>query len=426
MSTRKTLLQNIARELGWRTGSVSSGAAQNVVLDGYSVGEDNYYNGWTLCMPDAATAADMERVVTAWDDSSRTAYWVNARTDTTYTSETYILIPPYDITLDEVRTAINDVLAECRFTTYVAIPTLQDERFYRLGRFSWVRYPDDVDGVFTRNSPNLLSNSQFDAWGAGASAAPSSWVLAGSGGTVARATTVPRGYYGATITRSGADTTLTQTLGRIYTQLAGQSMTFSSYVRATVASRARIGISDGLTTTYSSYHTGGGGDELLSVSKTLAAGATSLSVILSVDTNDTSATFSNAVAQEGSSVDPNLTTTGDQSWEMRETTAARVRSIGDQVVIELPSATSRGSQIVVSTGMPYPALTADSDSTDAPDSLVLHGAVDQVVSRMRKGQSRDRLEALRARHHNQFIRLSGRRRERPTVEITSQNVTRGA
>lgn len=430
MSTRKAVLAQVARELGWRTGSWGTGlsSATTFNIDGNFEGDSNAYVGWTIWMPDAANAADQARTITVWNPTTLTVTWSGSRTDTTYTNETYILIPPGDLTLDDLRTAFNDVLAEIRQTTHFAIPTVQDEKVYRLGRLSWVRYADDVDGVFLRSSPNLVANSQFDAWGAGASAAPSGWVLAGAAGTVARASSgVARGYYGATLTRAGADTTLTQTIGLLNAQIAGESVTMGCWVRATVASRARIGISDGLTTTYSSYHTGGGGDELLTVTKALSASATGLSVIASVDTGDTSATFSNAVSVEGGSIPEQLTETGDHAAAMRSLDGeARVRQSGDQVSVELASARGRGSQLVVVSGQPYPSLSADSDSTDCPDSILIHGIVDQAVSRMRKGQARDRLEGLRLRHHQQYMVLSKRRRERPVAEMPTRAVVVGA
>jgi hypothetical protein len=51
-------------------------------------------------------------------------------------------------------------------------------------------------------------------------------------------------------------------------------------VRASVAGAARLGITDSTTTTYGSYHTGGGAYETLSVTATVASGTTSLIVAI--------------------------------------------------------------------------------------------------------------------------------------------------
>lgn len=426
MSTRKTLIQQVARELGWRTGSIASGTATAAVLDGYYEGDSSAYVGWTVWMPDAATAVDRARIITSWAPATLTATWADARTDTTYTSETYILVPPGDIGIDDLETAINDSLAEVRFTVRSVIPTLDHERYYRLGRLSWIRYIDDVDAVFVRESPNMLANQDFHAWGAGEALAPSNWTLAGVSATVARTSSgVARGHYGVTLTRAGADATLTQSLGQLNGQFAGETLTFGCWVRASAATRGRIGISDGLTTTYSSYHTGGSGDEYLTVSKALSASMTGLSVILSQDTGNSATTFSMPSLVHADSILDDLQDVGDSAWREKQADY-RLRQTGDQVTIELSESLGKGRQLVVVSGMSYPALTSDTDTTDCPDSIILHGAIDQAVSRMRKGQARDRLEPLRARHHREFMLLSGRRRERPSIETPRRAVVYGA
>ncbi len=425
MSTRASIMQQVARELGWRTGSIASGTATTIVLDGHYEGDTAGYVGWTAWMPDAANTADKARIITAWAPDTLTAT-IGTRTDTTYTAETYVLVPPGDLGLDDIRSAINDSLAETRQTTRSVLPLLDRERLYRLGRFSWIRFEDDIDGVWQKNSKNMLTNSQFETWGAGASLAPSSWVLAGASAAVARASSgVARGYYGATITRTGADATLTQSLGLLNGQYAGVPITLGCWVRATVAARARIGISDGLTTTYSSYHTGGGGDEYLTVTKTPAAGMTALDAIASVDTGNTSATFSNAALAEGAAIQDEQKEIGDQFWQDHPI-QHRLRQIGDQMAVELTGSHARGDQLVIVSGQSFPALTADTDSTDCPDSVLLHGTIAQAVGRMRKGQARDRLEPLRAIHARQWRLLSNRRRERPQVEVPRRMVVTGA
>jgi hypothetical protein len=429
MSTRSVILAAVARDLGWGTGSISSGGAQTAVLGSHigGFGDDHALMGWTLVMPDAATSADQERTIETWDDSAGAAYWVTARTDTTYTSETYFLVPPGDYARQDIYTAINDSLTQTRITVPTVLPTIDSERLYRLGRISWLRSREDVDAVFYRASPNLVDNSQFDVWGAGTALAPTSWVLAGASATVARATAgAVRGYYGVTLTRVGADATLTQTVGLLNGQLQGEAVSAACYVRATVATRARIGISDGLTTTYSSYHTGGGGDELLTVSKTLSATGTNLQFVMSVDTGDTSATFNNFVAMEGSSVVAQLTDTGDEAYRLQELPGARIRQVGDQQAVALTWAKARRGQIVVYSAQPYPSLSSDTASTLCPDDVIVPGAVYELVSRMRKGQERDRLEILLGRRRQEYLGLARTLREYPVVPTRGQTVILGA
>jgi len=64
----------------------------------------------------------------------------------------------------------------------------------------------------------------------------------------------------------------------------GTKVTFKMWAMAGNVSTARIGIHDGVTPSYSSYHTGGGGWEQLSVTKTMGVAATELTLYLMRDT----------------------------------------------------------------------------------------------------------------------------------------------
>lgn len=151
---------------------------------------------------------------------------------------------------------------------------------------------------------NLIKNASMESWGAGTTSAPTGWTLAGAGASTARnGTNFSHGTYAADLVRAGTDTTLTQDCiaaagGQTYLR---ESRTYSltGRVRATVATRGRIGINDGVTTTYSSYHTGGSSFETLAVTKALSTSATKLEVTLSVDTGDTTAQFDGLMLTEG-------------------------------------------------------------------------------------------------------------------------------
>ena len=418
----------MARRLGAWTGSISSGGANSVVLDRVGTsGDDKLIEGDIIWMLDAANETDKDRRIEEWDDSEGTIKWLKARSDTTYTSETYIILPGQgEWSRFDFYTALNDRLAITRRSVPSSIPTIKDETTYRLGNLSWVRSRGDVDQVFYRPSPNPIDNAQFDNWKDGSSSAPTRWVLAGTGGTVARTSSnLTRGFYGASVTRAGADTTITQTIGLLNGQLAGQDVTFECDVYATVASRARIGISDGLTTTYSSYHTGGSGVERLAVDKTLSASATTLQVICSVDTGDTSATFSHAASQEGSSVDSALTDTGDSAHRLREL-RYEIREYGGQVVIELASALARGSQLVVYTGQPYPSLSADTGSTDCPDAVIVPGALYELGRRYPKGKLYDRYQKIMEECGREYSIAASRLRQVPVPQSQGRVLVRSA
>lgn len=415
MSTRAAILRLVSRRMGYRTGDIASGTANTAVLSGLinTTSDDYALKGWTLMMPDAANETDKERVIDEWDASSGTASWLNARSDTTYTSETYIVIPPADYQRIDMTTAINDRLNATRRTVKTVIPTIQGETIYHLTKCDWLRSRHDVDGVTFRFSPNLVDNGQFDNWKSGSSSAPTQWTLAGSGATVARTTSnVPRGAYGVTLTRVGAGATLTQSVGLLNGQLASLPVTVEAWVTASVASRARVGISDGTSTTYSSYHTGGSTPELLSVTATLASSASACDVILSVDTGDTSATFAHVVAQQDSAVTEGLQDNGDGAFSEGDIPHS-VDESGGVVTIKLGSARSRGAQLVVYTAQPYPSMTSDSDSTDCPDSVIVPGAVYEMVRGHRKGDDRTRLDRLQAMCGSEYTRSARNLRQKP-------------
>lgn len=152
---------------------------------------------------------------------------------------------------------------------------------------------------------NLVSNGDFENWSAGTSVAPDGWILSGSGAAIAReASIIKLGTYSAKLTRNSNDCIIYQTF---YTERGinywkSRKVTASCWVYATVADRARIGITDGISDTiYSSYHTGNSTWQFLTVTTTLSSGATTSHVDLRIDTGDTSAYFDGAMCVEGES-----------------------------------------------------------------------------------------------------------------------------
>jgi hypothetical protein len=152
---------------------------------------------------------------------------------------------------------------------------------------------------------NLLQNGSFENWENGTAAAPNAWTLTGASATVAQeATTIKHGTYSAKVTRSGTDCHLSQDA---YTQLGStyirsRTIVFGAWVYATVASRVRLRLYDGTTTTNSSYHSGGSSWEFLTVTATVGNSATSVQVGLAVDTGNTSGYIDGVAVIEGSTI----------------------------------------------------------------------------------------------------------------------------
>jgi len=144
-------------------------------------------------------------------------------------------------------------------------------------------------------SNDWLPNGDFEDWAS--SSNPDHWTLTTL--TAAKSTTtLGYGTYSLKLTRAGADGSLacTSTNWSRLRDLAGQTVEFWCWVKASSASQARLSISDGITTTYSpTYHTGGGNWELLKVQGVaLDADAASISASLLVTTTSGDVYFDKA------------------------------------------------------------------------------------------------------------------------------------
>lgn len=160
---------------------------------------------------------------------------------------------------------------------------------------------------------NILPWSGMEDWENGAASAPTEHTLSGSGATIAReASTVKVGTYSAAVTRVGNDTTLYYDVPT-YTDFKGKKMTFGCWVYATVASRGRIAISDGVGSTNSSYHTGGSGWERLSVTHDVDSSATRIRVEMHVNTGNTTVYFDDGKLFDGGNDQTILTDIADVS-----------------------------------------------------------------------------------------------------------------
>jgi hypothetical protein len=137
---------------------------------------------------------------------------------------------------------------------------------------------------------NFIPNDCFLVWSLGDALAPDFTVLSGAGAAVARcgnglgdATTVGYGDFCARLTYGAALARLTWScipaadFGRA-TGLRGRRVSAGVRVRSSTAGIARITISDGILSTSSAFHSGGGGSEWLSVVHLMSGAATELSV----------------------------------------------------------------------------------------------------------------------------------------------------
>ena len=170
-------------------------------------------------------------------------------------------------------------------------------------------------------------------------------------------------------------------------QLRGSNLTITADVVSSDASALIAIVDDSGSTTKA--HGGGGGTETLSVTHTIASTTTRIRFRLQVDTGVT-AHFDHVRSNAGTSI----ATETDAAASALRYIPHEVRSAGGVAYIEVSTPTARGSQIVVFTAMPYPALSSDTDTTDCPDAVIVPGLVEQIAQTMWKHKDRTRWDRL--------------------------------
>lgn len=151
----------------------------------------------------------------------------------------------------------------------------------------------------------IIVGGDFEVWPSGASAAPAGFQIHGfAGGTVERESVIVNKKYSMKLTRGGANGGYKHVLlPNALTQVKGKTIAFGKYVYCSTANTARLTVNGTqLGTVNSSYHTGSGAWEWLTVVVTVPANETYLAVISDMMTNDTFAYFDVLRAKEGSSI----------------------------------------------------------------------------------------------------------------------------
>ena len=347
---------------------------------------------WVL-RPDAALSAgvavDRVRLTTETGFASATGTLTHAGTnytDTTPGTES-VELTEYEPYLydDAVQVTLQSLTRSHRYE----MPTRQAATRYWLDALTWVSNPRDIQRVTVKHTPVLSRNRHFEQWNgvstAGALTADG-WTLAGAAATYARSTTqVFSGQYSAAITRAGTDATLTQTVGLLETGIIGSSgslrsnqVTGVAVVWSAVASQVRVQISDGITTTSSSYHTGGSGwEEISTANTTISATATNLTVAVSVEGSNTVCYVDDCYLVWG----PINDSVRRDDYGEEEITVGY-----QQGTVPLAMITPQyafGSQLILYSMRPYNGFDptrltgglADADSQDAPLTTVALGAL---------------------------------------------------
>jgi hypothetical protein len=388
------------------------------------VGNQKFSQKWII-RPEASASADRERYSTDYAPATGVITHAGANySDTTSTSES-IEISDYEPR--RIDTSITKALQGIRRDYRCVIPSRPGNEWYSLHDFAWIEKPGDVRGVKLLSSPVLTKNRNFDDWSLYNTTSvllPDFWTVNGSGGTVARSTTgARRSRYTAALTRAGTDTYLEQVIGLQWTGVAtdslqGRVVCAAADVYATVASRAYISITDGITETTSSAHTGGSTVEELTVAHTVSSTATTLAMRLHVKTGDTVATFDSAFCAFGTLTDAMRRDDYDRSASILHVDDSWFDTSGAPNVLKmrLPGS-GYGRQFVLHAPRPFTqfvesrisAGTADADSTDAPLDVVATIA----LSNLYQGLAQDRMAGEAERAFYEFQRVKWQKAAEP-------------
>lgn len=400
---RRDMLARVPGAALGRLESIASLTTTTCVVTALATGSrsaDDFIGKWLL-RAEPTTTADRVRRVSAFTTASGTLTHAGANySDTTATSEFVEILTHEPRWYDD---AIQATLARLRRQDREIIPTVQGQRRYFLHDFTWIEGPGDIERVCWSSNPVINRDRYFEKWNTVNSSGtlqPDWWTLAGASATVERSTTqTRRRQYSAKITRSGTDCTLTQTLnlldnGTASTNnetLRGQTLTIACVAWSAVASQLRMQVLDGTQTVSTSYHTGGSAWEELSTTITVSASATSLSIRISVVSDNTACYVQEAYVAERSGNDDAIRR---DAYADHEIDYDFQNSPQPSIVI---SPRGRGGQLVIYSRRPYPQFdstrltggSADADSTDAPQDIVATMAIGRLFEGLARQPGED-------------------------------------
>lgn len=384
MTTLAAFIREALRRGGTEAGyvaAVSALATTSVTAVQLADGSpSSKFEGKFLTRRDSVTAADHARVCQSWAGTTG-AFTISGANygDTTITSE-FVEVTDLDPYLLEWACQIT--LGRLKHFDAVEFPSYDGVRYW-LHDLTWVTSLADLTGyrVTYRPTPQLTRNRYMEKWhivnpGTAASTAlPDHWSISGASGTCVRTTTgAVQGKYAAGVLRSGTDVLFYQSVPEyVLPDLLGTTVGFTAKITASSASQVRVQVYDGVGTTSSSYHTGGGEPETLTASHSVSSSATELTFRVQVAVNGT-VYVDEAYGYCGSTSDAlEKDNFGEEIISPRWSTNGGLNLILPQKGI--------GGQFLVYTKRPYPQFSetslmshaANGDDIDAPLVAVATG-----------------------------------------------------
>jgi len=373
---------------------------------GGMVGKGKFEGQWLLRPSAGSQPAD--RIRLAIDYNSNTGALIHdgtAYSDTTTTGEV-VEIHEHEPFL--LESAIQDALRSTRRLYRVTMPTHSDGMYW-LDPYTWITSPADIRRIGTQNGSILTPNRYFEDWTGfdltnnNGTQVPDLWTLGfEASSTFAPSTTAQRGQRSLSVTRSGTDVTFSYTIGILETgvssdNLQGETVTGVIVAQSGTASSVRFRITDGVDTTNSDYHTGGGGWEKIEAEHTINAAATTLTFSGRVE-QDEAALFDEAYLLRGSISDGVRRGGLNINWF-----GGPVEFIsGAPIAISGPKV--RGQTFVVESEREYSQFdptrirggTADDDTNDAPLDLIAYKALARFYEDRTVGEEASPLDIVQA------------------------------
>lgn len=362
----------------------------------------------------SSAAVDRERVSSTFNSTTGRFDHVGLPyTDVTATDEEVEILEHEPMLFD---LSVQMALKETRFLYRTEVPANMSGRYW-LGDLDWLNDPSDISRIGHRTNPVLTRNRHMEAWNGYSTAGalvPDFWTLAGSGATFARETTnVRRGGRALSVTRSGTDATVDQTVevldsGVGADSLRGLGVTGVLVGRSGVAAALSVTVAsldyagNVLSSTDSDDHDGDDDYAELTAAHTVHADAERVRLRATLAVNDTA------------EVDELYLCYGTLTDSIRRDAWSPVWS-QDRPIFEqgqpLLNFGHRGpptSQVLVESYRPYAAFDqtrvdaglADSDTHDAPLGLVAEGALHHLYATLEPSWQEAKTEhATRARTH---------------------------
>lgn len=423
--TRATIAQEYCRQTGGfvaaltSAGDTTSLISTNMIGRG-DAGDDNSLVGWST-YDGTDAVADALRIINTWDDSAGDAT-IDVMSGARAGTETIEYYPKFDPTGIDAREALNTVLRNTHRVVESVVPTYKGTREFSFLNAPWIETISDVLDSFQRNSPNLIDNGGFEAWGIGSNAGLHGWVLSGTNATVTRVDGT-YGRYAARVTRSGTNVNLTQTIPIPIMQLYGEEISVFGRIKSSVAGNGAISISDGTDGTATSAHDGGGDwDEFTATHTVNADAAGPLTITLAVTFGDGAVDFETVVAVKGSSVPDWLSKYGNQHAGTHDLIGdMQVTSTG--AMVRTRHLKDLGSQLVIVSRQPFFELSADSGAggiTDIPIDAAVSGMIVEMAQRQVSKPNAPKWESLYRVHAPKYARWKRDLAKKPARGTTTQ------